>query len=176
MRLNHVPFARVLIDSYHSMQCQSVIKPINCGLYPMIILQQNSIIFKLKAFWMLHLNDHLYSKPCFFLWVANFRGLTAGFTSIHTLSRAFTVEHICITKNNEAFTQRGIHPYLLLPDTYFHFYIYNRATLLDIVPLYLARVLYAMKLDETQSCTLLPSPYRLLPLNAMSKCDKTHQL
>ena len=28
---------------------------------------------------MLHLNDHLYSKPCVFLWVANFRGLTAEF-------------------------------------------------------------------------------------------------
>ena len=118
-----------------------------CSFYKKIHL-----FFKSKAFWMLHLNDHLYSKSrvflwvanfrgltagftslndhlhlnhhlysksCVFLWVANFRGLTAGFASLHTLSWAFIVGHICITKNNGAFTGRGIYPYLLLPDTYF---------------------------------------------------------
>ena len=39
-----------------------------------------------------------------FLWVANFRGLNAGFASRPTLLRAFTIGHICITKNNGAFT------------------------------------------------------------------------
>ena len=121
------------------MRCQSVIKPIICGLHQMIILQQNSFVFKPKAFWMLHPNDHLYSKPCVFLWVANFRGLTAGFASLPTLSRAFTVRHICITKNNGAFTGRGVYLYLLIPDTYFHFHLYNRATLLDVVPPYRAQ-------------------------------------
>ena len=67
---------------------------------------------------MLHLNDHLYSKPCVFLWVANFQGLTVGFTSLPTLSRAFTVGHICITKNTGTFTRGGIHPCLLLLDTF----------------------------------------------------------
>ena len=81
------------------MRCQTVIKPIICGLHPRIILQQNSFVFKPKYFWMLHLSGHLYSKPCVFLWVANFRGLTASFTCLPTLSRAFTVRHICITKN-----------------------------------------------------------------------------
>ena len=85
---------------------------------------------------MLHLNDHLYSKPCVFLWVTDFRGLTAGFASLPTLSQAFIVGHICIIKNNGVFTQGGIYPYLLLPDTYFHFRVYNRATLLDVVPPY----------------------------------------
>ena len=75
------------------MRCQSVIKPIICGLHQIIILQQNSFVFKPKAFWMLHLNDHLYSKPCVFLWVENFRGLTAGFTRLPTLSLAFTFGH-----------------------------------------------------------------------------------
>ena len=130
MRLNHVPYTRVLtnshltrvlIDSYHSMRCQSVIKLIICRLHPMIILQQNSFVFKPKAFWMLHLNDHLYSKPCVFLWVVNFWGLTAGFLLLPTFSWAFTVGHICITKNTEALTQGGIYPYLLLLDTYFIF-------------------------------------------------------
>ena len=74
----------------------------------MIILQNKfHLFFKPKAFWMLHLNDHLYSKSCVFLWVANFRGLIAGFASLPTFSRAFTVGHICITKTNGAFTRGG---------------------------------------------------------------------
>ena len=120
------------------MRCQSVIKPIICGLHPTIILQENLFSFKPKYFWMLHLNDHLYSKPCVFLWVANFQGLTAGFACLPTLSRAFTIGHICITRNTEAFTRGGIYPCLLLPDTYFHFHVYNQATLLEVVPSYRA--------------------------------------
>ena len=127
MRLNHVPCTRVLIDShltrvltdsYHTMRCQSVIKPIICGLHPMIILQQNPFVFIPKAFWMLHLNDHLYSKQCVFLWVANFRGLTTGFA---LLSLAFTVGHICITKNTEAFTRGGYLSLLAIPRHIFSF-------------------------------------------------------
>ena len=38
-------------------------------------------------------------------WVANFRGLAASFTRLLTLSWAFFVGHICITKNIGAFTQ-----------------------------------------------------------------------
>ena len=92
----------------------------------MIILQQNSFVFKPKAFWMLHINDHLYSKPCFFLWVANFRGLTAGFACLPTLSRAFIVGHICITKNTGAFT-RGIS----IPTCYYptHIFIFMYTTM-----------------------------------------------
>ena len=96
------------------------------------------ICFKPKAFWMLHLNDNLYSKPCVFLLVANFLGLTVGFTRLATLSQAFTIGHICITKNTRAFTRGGTYPCLLLPDTYFHFHVYNCATLLDVVPPYRA--------------------------------------
>ena len=53
-----------------------------------------------------------------FLWVANFRSLTSGFASLPTLSRAFTVGHKCTTKNTGAFTQGGIYPCLLIPDTF----------------------------------------------------------
>ena len=67
---------------------------------------------------------------------SEFSGLTAGFASLPTLSRDFNVGHICIAKNNGAFTRGGIYPYLLLPNTYFHFHVYNRATLLDVVPPY----------------------------------------
>ena len=111
-----LPLTRARIDSYHTMRCQSVIKPIICGLHPMIILQKNSFVF--KAFLMLHFNDHLYSKSCVFLWVANFQGLTSGFASLPTLSRAFTVGHICITKTNEAFNRGGVYPYLLIPNRF----------------------------------------------------------
>ena len=125
------PMYRVLTDSIKSesqptpiTQCRNpcMIKSIILGLYLMIILQKKfHFFFKPKSFWTLHLNDHLYSKSCVFLWVANFWGLTAGFASLPTLSRAFTVEHICITKTNGAFTRGGVYPYLLIPDTYFHF-------------------------------------------------------
>ena len=111
---------------------------------------------------MLHLNGHLYSKPCVFLWVANFRGLTAGVASLPTLSRSFTVGHICITKNNRAFTRGGIYPYLLLPDTYFHFHVYNHVNLLDVVPLYLVH-------HQTPNAVLIHTMHSH-PFHVMSPC------
>ena len=105
-------------------QCRNpfLIKSIIIRLHSMIILQNKfHLFFKPKAFWMLHLNDHLYSKSFVFLCVANFRGLTSGIASLPTLSRAFTVRHICITKTNGAFTRGSVYPYFLIPDTYFHF-------------------------------------------------------
>ena len=66
--------------------------------------KQFSFVYKPKAFWMIHHNDHLYSTSCVFLWVANFRGLIAIFASLPTLSWAFSVGHICITKTNGVFT------------------------------------------------------------------------
>ena len=125
------PMYRVLTDSIKLesqptpiSQCQNpcVIKSIILRLHSMIILQNKfHLFFKPKSFLMLHLNDHLYTKSCVFLWVANFRGLIVYFTSLPTLSRAFTVGHICITKTNTVFTRGSIYSYLLLPDTYFHF-------------------------------------------------------
>ena len=125
------PMYRVLIASIKPesqptpiTQCRNpyVIKFIILRLRPMIILQNKfHLFFKSKAFWMLHLNDHLYSKSCVFMWVANFWGLTTGFARVLTVSRAFIVGHICITKTNEVFTRWGIYPYLLLPNTYFQF-------------------------------------------------------
>ena len=38
-------------------------------------------------------------KSRVFLWVVNFRGLTAGFTHLPRLSRNFIVGYICLTKN-----------------------------------------------------------------------------
>ena len=85
---------------------------------------------------MLHLNDHLNSKSCVFLWVANFWDLTAGFTSLLTLSRAFIVGYICITKNNRVSPKGVSIPTSCYPTHIFIFrFHFNRTTLLDVVPL-----------------------------------------
>ena len=79
-----------------------------------------------------------FTKSCL-LWVANFQGLTAGFARLPTLSRAFTVRHICITKNTEAFTRGGISiPACYYPTHVFTFHVCNHETLLDFVQLYQA--------------------------------------
>ena len=128
LTMSHVPSPhrlheiRVPINSYHIMP-----KPMRDKIHHSWITsddhftKQISFIFQTKSFLDVTPNDHLYSKSCVFLWVENFRGLTAGFTSLPKLSRAFTVGHICITKTNGAFTRGGVYPYLLIPDTYFHF-------------------------------------------------------
>ena len=79
-----------------------------------------------------------------------------------TLSRAFTVGHICIIKNTGAFTRGGSYSCLLLPDTYFHFHLYNRVTLLDVVPLYVPA-------NQTLNVVLIITMHSH-PFNAMSPC------
>ena len=97
---------QVPTDFYHTMH-----KPMRDKIHHSWITsddhftKQISFFFKPKAFWMLHLNDHLYSKSCVFLWVENFRGLIPGIVTLSTLSQAFTVGHICITKTNADFTE-----------------------------------------------------------------------
>ena len=155
-----------------------MIKSIILGLHPMIILQNKfHLFFKPKAFWMLHLNDHFYSKSCVFLWVVNFRGFTVGFTSLPTLSQAFTVGHICITKINRAFTRSSVYPYLLIPDTYFHLlFPFCLCTLLDVVPPCRAHhqtpnavLIITMHSHTPMSCDVL-----VHKCNAMSHCMLYH--
>ena len=60
----------------------------------------------------------LYSKPCTFLWVADFWCPTAGSANLDT----FTVFHrweLCLTIICGFFTRGGIYFLLLIPDTYF---------------------------------------------------------
>ena len=76
-----------------------------------------------------------------FLWVANFRGLTTGFTRLPTLSRTFIAGYMCLTKNTGFFTRWGIYPFLLYPTRVFFisFFIYATVRLiLDVVPFYQA--------------------------------------
>ena len=94
--------------------------------------------------------------------VANFQGLTSGFALLPTLSRAFTVGHICITKNNESFIRTSIYPCFLLLDTYFHFLVCNRATLLDVVPQYRVH-------NQTSNAVLIHTMHSH-PFHAISLC------
>ena len=101
-----------------------------------------------------------------FLWVANFRGLTAGFARLPTLSRTFISGYTCLTKNTGFFTRGGIYPYLLYPTHVFFISFFFYATvrlILDVVPF----------TEPTQSNTKhsvdLPTMHSH-PFNAMSPC------
>ena len=53
-----------------------------------------------------------------FPWVTNFRGLTAGFARLSTLSRTYIVGRISLTENNfGSFSLGGIFPIFLHPNT-----------------------------------------------------------
>ena len=73
----------------------------------------------------------------FFLWVANFRGLTTGFARLSKLLRTFIARYICLTKNTRFFTLGGIYPSSLYPTHVFFISFLFYATvrlILDIVP------------------------------------------
>ena len=60
----------------------------------------------------------LFSKPCAFLWVADFWCPTTGSANPDTFM-AFHHWELCLTIIGRFFTRRGIYPFLLIPDTYF---------------------------------------------------------
>ena len=95
-----------------------------------------TIFSKTKAFCFISQNplDKLqyslvFTKFHVFSWVANFQGLTTGFTRLPTLTRTFIVRYICLTKNTEFFTQWGIYFYLLYPTHVFFIFFFFYATL-----------------------------------------------
>ena len=108
----------------------------------------NDHFSKTKAFCFINQNplDKLqyslvFTKSRVFLWIANFRGLTAGFTRLPTLSRTFIAGYICLTKNTEFFTRMGIYPSLIYPTHVFFisFLFYGTVRLiLDVIPFYTA--------------------------------------
>ena len=123
-RVNH----RLIPHTYMSMRDKSVIDE----SHPMIILKAKVICYLNQNFLMSYSNDNFFYKTMCFLWAVNFWCLTLGFALLPTLSRAFIDGNVSTTYTG-SFTRGGIYPYLLLPDTYFHFYVCNRATMLDVV-------------------------------------------
>ena len=85
---------------------------------------------------MLHLNNHLYIQNHVSFCGHRISGIPSqashAFLHFHELPPL----EICITTCIGSFTRRGVYPFLLLPDTYFHFYVSNRATLLGFVQRY----------------------------------------
>ena len=147
MRLNHVPCLESLptpITPKSLMtpitQCQStcMIKSIIFGLHPIIILQNKIHLFSnQKIFGCYTSMIIIFKTMCLFMG----NEFSRSHRRLRKPSYTFTIGQICITKNTWAFTQGGIYPYLLLPDTYFHFHLYNHATLLDVVPPYQAHLI-----------------------------------
>ena len=98
----------------------------------------NDHFSKTKTFCFLNQNplDNIryqlvFTKFHVFLWVENFRGVTAGFTRLPTFSRNFIAGYIYLTKNTEFFTRGGIYPSLLYPTHVFFisfFILCNRET------------------------------------------------
>ena len=98
----------------------------------------------------------VFTKSRVFLWVENFRGLTAGFACLPTLSRTFIEGYICLTKSTSFFIRWGIYPYLLYPThVFFHF-------------------LFLLSDCETHfgHCPILQSP----PSNTKHSVDLYHEL
>ena len=56
----------------------------------MIIFKQNSFVYKPKAFWMLHLNDHFVYKTHVCFRAVNF-GVAPQASHTYTFSQAFTI-------------------------------------------------------------------------------------
>ena len=88
----------------------------------------NDHFSKTKAFCFINQNSLyklryslVFTKSRMFLWVTNFRGLTASFARLSTLSRTFIVGYICLTKNTGFFTRGGIYPSCYTQYTYFSF-------------------------------------------------------
>ena len=112
----------------------------------------------------------MYSKPCVFLWEANFRGPIASFVHILTLSRLPPLE-ICITTCTGSVTRRGVYPCLLLPDTYFHFHVRNHATLLDFVQWYrVHQSITKHSVDSYHALTPMSCDVPMHKCNAMRHC------
>ena len=66
----------------------------------------------------------LYSKAMCLLWVMTFRGLIASIVSLLTLSRAFTIRYICLTKD-AGLSLKGVS----ITSCYYPTHNFNRATL-----------------------------------------------
>ena len=143
MRLNHVPCPEslptpIIPESLSTpiTQCRGpcVIKSIISRLHSMIILQNKFICFKPKGFWMLHLNDHLYTKlMCLFV----------GSEFLVSHRRLRTPRHFYGLSQLELclITLTGLSPeWVSIPTCYyptqvFFTILFNCATLLDFFPL-----------------------------------------
>ena len=125
-QVNH----RLLPHTPMSMRDKSVIDE----SHPMIILKAKVICSLNQNFWMSYSNDLFFYKTVSFMGSdcsgSHWRLCkpSYNFTGFHRLKR---INHIY-----RVFHLKGTYPCFLLPDTYFNFYVCNRATLLNVVQRY----------------------------------------
>ena len=161
-RVNH----QLLPHTTMSIRDKSVIDE----LHPMIILKAKVICYLNINFWMSYSNDQFFYKTMYLLWATNFCGLTADFSHLPILSWAFTVRNVSTTYIG-SFTRGGIYLCLLLPCTYFHFYICNRATLLDVAQRY--RVHQSITKHNVDSYHALTPMSCDVPMHNAMRCATT---
>ena len=128
----------------------------------MIILQNNLFVFKPKTFWMLHINDHLYTKlMCLFV--------GSEFLVLHSRLRSprhfycLSPLELCLTTVEGSFTRGGVYPYFLIPDT-FSLPLYSTVRLCWI----LSHLTEPTQLNT--KCNVDSSTMHLHPFNAMPPC------
>ena len=78
----------------------------------MIIFKPNSFVYKPKAFWMLHLNDHFIYKTHVYFRTVNF-SVASQSSHTYTFSRAFTVR-ILYNHKYQVFHPRGYLSFLVI--------------------------------------------------------------
>ena len=138
----------------------------------------NDHFSKTKAFCFINQNpldklrySLIFTKSRVFLWVKNFRGLIAGFALLLTLSRTFIARCICLTKNTEIFTRRGVYPFFLYPTHVFFisFFLCDRETHFGCCAILLSPPL------NTKHSVDLPCTHDI-PINTEHSVDLYHAL
>ena len=147
-------------------QCQSpcMIKSIISGLHPMIILQKKkkSFVFKPKAFWMLNLNDHLYTKlMCLFVG-CKFLSHRKVRTPRHFYG--LSQLELCLTITNGSFTPRGCLSLLVITPHKFSLPHYST------VQLHWTSSYLTKPTQSNTKCSIGFSTMHSHPFNAMSPC------
>ena len=111
----------------------------------------------------------VFIKSRVFLWVANFRGLTAGVARLPTLSQTFIAGYTCPTKNTGFFTRGGIYPFLLYPTHVFFISFFFYATV--------RLILYVVPFTEpTQSNTKHSVDFQLCTHTHLMRCPRAYAM
>ena len=126
--------SRVLTDSHHTMRmplCDKIQHLWITSKDP--FYKTNLFVLKPKSFWMLHLNDHLYTKlMCLFLSSEFFVSHRRLRTPRHFYG--LSPLELCLTRIDRSFTRGGVYPYLLLPDINFIYHIIQPCNSVELRP------------------------------------------
>ena len=140
MGLDHAPCLESLSTPTTQYRSLCVIKSIIYGLHPIIILPKKFICIQTKNFLGCYTSRiiYIYKNHVYF----GGSGFPGSHRKLRTPSNTFTGIHrwgSCLTITNGFFHSRGCLFLLVITRHIFYFTVsYNRSTLLDVIPLYLA--------------------------------------